>query len=76
METYSNNILFESTCRKWFKRFKNFDLTVEEKEREGIPKKFKDNDLEAMLDEYRNRKGIGNRIKSNLTMHFAMTASN
>ncbi|EFN83814.1 Histone-lysine N-methyltransferase SETMAR, partial [Harpegnathos saltator] len=52
VETYgSNHALSETTCRDWFRRFKNNDFDVEDKERSGAPKKFEDEELEALLDE-------------------------
>ncbi|EFN78223.1 Histone-lysine N-methyltransferase SETMAR, partial [Harpegnathos saltator] len=51
VETYSDHALSETTCRDWFRRFKNNDFDVEDKERSGAPKKFEDEELEALLDE-------------------------
>jgi len=55
-EAYGYNALSESTCRQWFGRFKNHNFDLEDKDREGAPKRFKDEDLEAILDEnqYKN----------------------
>ncbi|KAG5322485.1 MOS1T transposase, partial [Pseudoatta argentina] len=39
------------TCRDWFRRFKNNDFQLEDKERSGAPKKFQDKELEQLLDE-------------------------
>ncbi|KAG5321300.1 MOS1T transposase, partial [Pseudoatta argentina] len=39
------------TCRDWFRRFKNTDFELEDKERSGAPKKFQDKELEQLLDE-------------------------
>ncbi|KAG5319588.1 FOXP1 protein, partial [Pseudoatta argentina] len=38
------------TCRDWFRRFKNNDFQLEDKERSGAPKKFQDKELEQLLD--------------------------
>ena len=42
-------------CRKqktdWFGRLKNNDFDVEDKELSGAPKKFEDEELEALLHE-------------------------
>ncbi|KAG5318765.1 MOS1T transposase, partial [Pseudoatta argentina] len=38
-------------CRDWFRRFKNNDFELEDKERSGAPKKFQDKELEQLLDE-------------------------
>lgn len=51
VETYGDQALSETTCRDWFRRFKNNDFDVEDKERSGAPKKFEDEELEALLDE-------------------------
>ena len=37
----------------WFRRFKNNDFKLEDKERSGAPKKFEDKELEEILDEDR-----------------------
>ncbi|KAG5324314.1 MOS1T transposase, partial [Pseudoatta argentina] len=42
---------FQPTRRDWFRRFKNNDFQLEDKERSGAPKKFEDKDLEQLLDE-------------------------
>ncbi|EFN75840.1 hypothetical protein EAI_17023, partial [Harpegnathos saltator] len=51
VETYGDHALSETTCRDWFRRFKNNDFDVEDKECSGAPKKFEDEELEALLDE-------------------------
>ncbi|KAG5324822.1 MOS1T transposase, partial [Pseudoatta argentina] len=38
-------------CRDWFRRFKNNDFKLEDKERSGAPKKFEDKELQQLLDE-------------------------
>ncbi|KAG5321249.1 MOS1T transposase, partial [Pseudoatta argentina] len=38
-------------CRDWFRRFKNNDLELGDKERSGAPTKFQDKELEQLLDE-------------------------
>ena len=43
--------LTQKTCEQWFKRFKSGDFDVKDNERPGQPKKFKDADLQALLDE-------------------------
>ena len=35
-----DHALSGTTCRDWFRRFKNDDFDVEDKERSGTPKKF------------------------------------
>ena len=51
VETYSDNGLSDTTCGGWFRRFKNDDFKLEDKERSGAPKKFEDKELEETLDE-------------------------
>ena len=43
--------LSETTHRHWFRRFKDNDYDVKDKERPGQPKKFEDGELEALLEE-------------------------
>ena len=40
----------ETACKNWFRRLKN-DFGVEDKECSGAPKKFEDEELEALLHE-------------------------
>ncbi|KAG5322234.1 MOS1T transposase, partial [Pseudoatta argentina] len=52
VQTYGDNALSDTTCsRDWFRRFKNNDFELENKERSGAPKKFQDKELEQLLDE-------------------------
>ena len=51
VEAYGHNIPPESTCRQWFRRFKNNNFDLEDEEREWAPKIFEDKDLESILDE-------------------------
>ena len=41
IETYGDNALSDTTCRYWFRRFKNNDFKFEDKERSGAPKNLK-----------------------------------
>ncbi|KAL4089968.1 hypothetical protein QTP88_024895 [Uroleucon formosanum] len=50
-ETYGDAARSERTCREWFQRFKNGDFDVEDKHGGGREKTFKDEQLEALLDE-------------------------
>ena len=52
VEVYGEHALAERTCQKWFARFKSGDFGLEDEERTGQPKKFEDEELEALLDEY------------------------
>ncbi|KAG5325253.1 MOS1T transposase, partial [Pseudoatta argentina] len=51
VQTYGDNALSDTTCRDWFRRSKNNDFQLEDKERSGAPKKFQDKELEQLLDE-------------------------
>ena len=51
VEVYGEHALAERTCQKWFARFKSGDFGLEDEERPGQPKNFKDEELEALLDE-------------------------
>ena len=51
VETYSNDALSETTCRDWFRHFKNNDFNVKDKECSSAPKKFENKELEALLHE-------------------------
>ena len=51
VETYDNHDLSETTCRDYFRRFKNNGFDVEDKEHSGAPKKFEDEELGALLHE-------------------------
>ena len=51
VEVYGEHALAEQTCQKWFARFKSSDFGLEDEERPEQPKKFEDEELEALLDE-------------------------
>ena len=51
VEVYGEHALAERTCQKWFARFKSGDFGLEDEERPVQLKKFKDEELEALLDE-------------------------
>lgn len=50
VEAYGEEVPSETTCREWFRRFKIGDYEIKDKYRSGQPKKFKDEDLKALLD--------------------------
>ena len=54
-ETYSDNAPSDTTCRDRFRRLKNDDFQLEDKERSGAPNKFEDKELEEILDEDRSQ---------------------
>ena len=39
-EAYDEHALSETTCRDWFRQFKNGDFDIKDKEYPGQPKKF------------------------------------
>ena len=51
VEVYGEHALAERTCQKRFARFKSGDFGLEDEEHPGQPKKFEDEELEALLDE-------------------------
>ena len=55
VDTYGDNTLSDTSCRDQFRRFKNNDYKLEDKERSGAPKKFQDKELEEILDEDRSQ---------------------
>ena len=55
VEIYGDNTLSDTTCWDWFRRFKNSDFKLEDKERFDAPKKFKGKELEEILDEDRSQ---------------------
>ena len=54
VEIDGDNALSDTTCRDWFRRFKNNDFKLADKERFGARKKIEDKDLEEILDEDRS----------------------
>lgn len=51
VETYNEQAPTISTCEYWFRRFKNGNFNLNDKERTGQPKKFEDFELQALLEE-------------------------
>jgi len=51
VDANGHNAPSESICRQWFRRFKNHNFDLEDKECKGAPKRFEDEDLEAILNE-------------------------
>ena len=52
VKVYGEHAQAERTRQKWFARFKSGDFCLEDEECPGQPKKFEDEELEALLDEY------------------------
>lgn len=51
LKVYGDAALSETTCRDWFRLFKEGDFNVQDRPREGKPKIFEGVELEALLDE-------------------------
>lgn len=51
MQAYGDNVPSDKSCREWFRRFKIGDFSVNDKPRSGQPKKFEDDELQALIDE-------------------------
>jgi len=51
VEIYGEHALAERTYQNWFARFKSGDFGLEDAERAEQPKKFENDELEALLDE-------------------------
>ena len=51
VETYVEATLSERSYREWFQKFKNGEFDIEDKERSGRPKVYKDAGLGALLDQ-------------------------
>ena len=51
VEAYGHNAPSESICKQWFRKFKNHNFDLSDKEHEGAQKRFEDEDLEAIFDE-------------------------
>ena len=53
METITSLLIISSlserSCREWFQKFMNGEFDIEDKERSGRPKVYKDAELEALL---------------------------
>ena len=51
VEAYGCSALSETTCRDWFRRFKNTKFDPGDKKHENRPRKVEDHQLQALLDE-------------------------
>jgi len=51
VKVYSDNALSETTCRDWFRRFKDDNYDLSDKKHENRPRKVEDCQLQALLDE-------------------------
>ena len=50
VEVYGDSAPSDKTCKEWF-RFKSNDFDVEDKEGPGRPRTFKDEELQALVDQ-------------------------
>lgn len=50
LDAYGEDTPSSTTCKHWFKRFRDGDFDVEDKLRSGRPKQFEDDDLKALVD--------------------------
>ena len=51
LQIFGEHFPSQNTCEFWFKRFKNNDFDVSDTYRVGAPKKFEDEELEALFSE-------------------------
>lgn len=51
VEAYGEQAFSDNMCRRWFRQFEEGLFDVEDAQREGRPKKFEDEKLQALLDE-------------------------
>lgn len=51
VEAYGDSALSETSCRDWFRRFKDGNFDLSDKKRENRPRKVEDHQLQALLDE-------------------------
>ena len=51
VDIYGEHAPLNTTCKEWFRRFKNDDFDIEDKENRKPPKKFEDAELEESLAE-------------------------
>ena len=51
VERYGEAAISKKSCREWFKKFKNGEFDIEDKERSGGPKVYEDAELEALLNQ-------------------------
>ena len=51
VEVYGEHAVAERTYQKWFARFKSGDFGLEDEERPAQPKKFEDEEMEALFNE-------------------------
>ena len=78
-KVYWDAALSESTCRDWFRRFKDGDFDVDNRPREGRPKTFEDTDVLYYELLTRTKPSLRNDIERNCCVwaeHCAKTGHN
>ena len=50
VENYKEHVLSETTCRDWFRSFKNNNFDLKDKKCSGAPKTFEDKELDELLE--------------------------
>lgn len=50
-QTYGEGVISQTTCDKWYQRFRNGDFDVSDRRRTGRPRGLNDNDLRKMIDQ-------------------------
>ena len=70
VEAYSDNALSETTCRDWFRRFKNDNFDLSDKKRENRPRKVEDCQLLFWTRTIPNRKNACRAIGCFSSSHF------
>lgn len=51
LATYGNRSVSHTTCRQWFRRFREGNFDLKDKLRENRPKKFENHQLQTLLDD-------------------------
>jgi len=72
VKVYADTAPTNKSCRKWSRRFKDGDFTVEDKPRSGQPKKFEDKELEARKRSESNARRACKIIGGNSTSRFCI----
>lgn len=66
-DVYGADAINESTCRKWFRRSRSGDFSLEDKHRSGIPSTVDDDQILMMVqnDRHDTTQGIADRFTIN-----------
>jgi len=74
VKVYGDTAPTDKSCRKWFRRFKDGDFSIEDKPRSGQPKKFEDKELEARRRSESNARGACRIIGGQQTVSVRLRA--